>query len=111
MAVTSCDLISKVNVVEVEDIYLRRSKKVHSLRIAIVSGTEVTVVGGENSVAVALLYIIRTFPLADTGTASVSKNGSTSLLENVEGVVPFEGSPDLLASGSDEEVNFGLQLA
>jgi len=88
---------------------LGRGEEVHSAAVAVVTTREVTVVGCEDGVVLALLHFIGTIPLANAGTAGVGQHDTASLGETVQGLVAVEGSTDLLTTRGDEEVRFGLE--
>lgn len=75
--------------------------------VSIVTTGEVTVVGRDNGVGLALLHIF-TVPLANARTASVGKDDTTELLEGLELTITLNGGANLFRTRSDSEERFGL---
>jgi len=77
-------------------------------RVGIVTASEVTVVGRDDGVGLALLHV-PTVPLSDARTASVGKDHRTELLKGLQLAITLNGSTDLLRTRSDSEQRLGLE--
>ena len=75
--------------------------------VSVVTTGEVTVVGRDDGVGLALLHIL-TVPLANARTASVGKDDTTELLEGLELTVTLNGGADLLRTRGDSEERLRL---
>lgn len=76
-------------------------------RVSVVATSEVTVVGGEDGVGLALLDI-GAVPLANARAAGVGKNDAAELLESLKLTITGNSGTNLLGSGGDGEDSLGL---
>lgn len=76
--------------------------------VGVVTASEVTVVGGDDGVGLALLDIL-TVPLSNARTASVGKDDTTVLLEGLQLTVTLDSSANLLRTRGNGEERLGLQ--
>lgn len=90
---------------------LGRGEEVHSIRVAVVAATEVSVVRSQDSVAGALGHAVLSLPLTNTGTTGVGEDDTTSLLEGLKSTITLECGSNLLAAGSDVEVGSRLETS
>lgn len=75
--------------------------------VGIVTASEVTVVGGDNGVGLALLYIM-TVPLTNARTTSICKDHTSELFEGLQLAIALSGGTDLLRARGDGEERLGL---
>ena len=76
--------------------------------VGVVTAGEVTVVGGDDRVLLALGDVL-SVPLADARTTGVGKNNTTGLLEDLHLTVTLDGGTDLLRTGGDGEAGLDLE--
>ena len=76
--------------------------------VGVVTASEVTVVGGDDRVGLALLNIL-TVPLSNARTASVGKDDTTVLLEGLQLTITLNSGANLLRTGGNGEERLGLQ--
>jgi len=76
--------------------------------VAIVATGEVTVVGREDRVSLALLDVLA-IPLSNARAAGVGKNDTAELLEGLELTIAGDGSTNLLGTRGDDEGGLGLE--
>jgi hypothetical protein len=76
--------------------------------VGVVTSGEVTVVGGDDRVDIALLDVLP-IPLADVRAASVSKDQATNILESLDLSVAGDGGTNLLGTEGDGELRLDIQ--
>lgn len=76
-------------------------------RVGVVTASEVTVVGGDDGVGLALLHVL-TVPLSNARTAGVGEDNTTELLESLKLAITLNGGTDLLGTGGNGEQSLGL---
>ena len=76
-------------------------------RVGVITASEVTVVGGDDGVRLALLDVL-TVPLSNARTAGVGKDDTTELFEGLQLAITLNGSTDLLRARGDSEHGLGL---
>lgn len=75
--------------------------------VSIVTSSEVTVVGRDDGVSLALLDVLAV-PLANAGATGVGKNHAAELLQSGKLSITLDGSANLLGTGGDGEQRLGL---
>ena len=75
--------------------------------VGVVAASEVTVVGGDDGVGLALLHILAV-PLSDARAAGVGQDDTAELLESLQLAITLNGSTDLLRARGDSEHRLGL---
>ncbi|KAI6748464.1 hypothetical protein HG530_015500 [Fusarium avenaceum] len=75
--------------------------------VAVISASEVTVVGRDNRVGLTLLDVL-SVPLTNAGTASIGKNDATEFLKGLELTITLNSSADLLRTRGNSENRLSL---
>lgn len=76
--------------------------------VTVVSASEVTVVGRDDGVGLALLDVLAV-PLTNARTAGVGKNNTAVLLKSLQLTITGNGGANLLGTGSNSEDRLGLE--